>query len=125
MNRFKDVLAVTFAVVFLAVAGTIAIGMFTGDARMSEAQMEELSFQRVTIDEIGWTGEVAKSEKLKQGLFKVLVKRTGTEKQDTLLATTEFAVGTKVRHVQVVTINPGNSIPATVRFAFPVETSGK
>jgi hypothetical protein len=119
MSRFKDVLAVTFAVVFLAVAGTIAIGMFSGNSP-SDAHMDELTFKRTTIAPSDWTGEVVRSEKMEEGLFKVLVKRTETEKQDTLLATTELAVGTKVRHVQVVTINPGNQIPATVRFAFPV-----
>lgn len=121
MNRhFKDVLEVALGLVVVAVFAALTI-----EPSLSHAQMDETVFKRTRIAQSDLTGEVVKSEPLADGLHKVQVQSAWSEKQDTLLATTELPVGTKVRHLWVEIINPGNDLRLTVRFAFPIEPPGK
>lgn len=127
MSRFfKYVLAVVFTVAFfagVALLGMVAFATVNGNS-MSDARMDKLTFENTKIVPSNWTGEVVKSEPLGHGLHRVQVRRSGSEKQDTLLATTELAIGTKVQELKILSYGK-NTIQQTTWFAVPVETSGK
>lgn len=106
------------AFVCLVVLG-VGLVKFGADSRMTVDQVDDQVYALVKIEPSSWTGEVVKSEQIGHGFYKVLVRRTGSEKRDTLFATTDLAVGSKVQYLNLITLDH-NNLPQTMRLAVPV-----
>lgn len=89
-----------------------------GNASTEIDPLDEQRYAQMKLVPSSWTGEVVKCEMMEHGLYKVLAKRTGYKRLDTLLSTTNLTTGTKVQHVQIVTLDH-NTLPQSTWLAVP------